>query len=43
MEDLRLPRGYVIHPGRERYSLGHRVIAIPAAHLLSQPESVAAL
>ena len=43
MEDLRLPRGYVIHPGRERYSLGHRVIAIPAAQLLSQPESVADL
>lgn len=43
LEDLGLPRGYVIYPGRERYSLGHHVTAIPAEQLLSAPEDVVKL
>ena len=40
MDDLGLSRGYVIHPGHERYSLGQHVTAIPAEQLLGQPEDV---
>ena len=40
MADLGLPRGYVIHAGREQYSLGHRVTALPAERLLAQPEAL---
>jgi predicted AAA+ superfamily ATPase len=40
MTDLGLPRGYVIHAGREQYSLGHRVTALPAERLLAQPEAL---
>jgi hypothetical protein len=43
MEDLKLSRGYVVYPGRERYSLGHRVTAIPADQLLRRPEGVTTL
>jgi predicted AAA+ superfamily ATPase len=37
MELLSLPRGYVVYPGRLRYSLGGGVTAVPAAELLAQP------
>lgn len=43
IQDLQLPRGYVIYPGRETYSLGRHVMAIPATDLLSDPERIAAL
>ena len=43
MADLGMSRGYIIHPGRERYSLGHRVTAIPAEQLLSRPENLETL
>lgn len=43
MADLGLPRGYVVHPGRERYSLGQGVTAMPAAVLLAGPRSLARL
>ncbi len=34
--DLKLPRGYVVYPGRERYSLGRGVTAVPARSLLGR-------
>jgi predicted AAA+ superfamily ATPase len=43
MADLGLRRGYVVHPGRERYSLGRGVTALPAAGLLARPSSLAGL
>jgi len=43
MKDLGLRRGYVIYPGREAYSLGHQVTALPADQLLSQPQDIAKL
>ena len=43
MTDLGLQRGYLIYPGREAYSLGHGVTALPAAPLLAHPERVARL
>jgi len=43
MRDLDLPHGYIIYPGRERYSLGQGVIALPAEPLLARPESVRGL
>ena len=43
LEDLGLSRGYVIHAGLERYSLGHGVTALPAEPLLGRAEMVADL
>ncbi|HSD66301.1 MAG TPA: ATP-binding protein, partial [Vicinamibacteria bacterium] len=43
MADLRLPRGYVVYPGRERYSLGGGVTAVPAQGLLARPSSLTVL
>lgn len=43
MADLQLPRGYVIYPGREQYSLGHHVTVIAAEQILRQPEDVSKL
>jgi hypothetical protein len=40
MEDLGLARGYVIYPGREAYSLGQHVTALPADQLLKDPKSI---
>jgi len=37
MADLKLSRGYVVYPGRERYSLGRGVMAVPARSLLGRP------
>lgn len=43
MADLRLPRGYVVYPGVERYSLGQGVAALPAASVLGGPRGLARL
>jgi len=43
MADLRLDRGYLVHAGRERYSLGDGVIAVPAMGLLRRPSVVRTL
>ncbi len=43
MEDLGLPRGYVIFPGREDYSLGGAMKALSAERLLSRPQDVSRL
>jgi hypothetical protein len=40
MADLGLSRGYVVYPGRERYSLGHGVTALPAESFLARPPSL---
>lgn len=43
MTDLGLPRGYVVFPGREGYSLGGGVTALPAATLLGRNGRLARL
>jgi hypothetical protein len=43
MADLNLARGYVVYPGRERYSLGHGVAALPAESLLGRSARLASL
>ena len=43
MADLKLSRGYVVYPGRERYSLGRGVTALPAASILGRRASLARL
>jgi predicted AAA+ superfamily ATPase len=43
LQDLTLPRGYLVYPGRERYSLGPGVTALPAADLLTHPERLTRL
>jgi hypothetical protein len=43
MADLRLSRGYVVYAGRERYSLGQGVTALPAESLLGRPGNLARL
>jgi predicted AAA+ superfamily ATPase len=43
MADLKLPRGYVVYPGRERYSLGQGVTALPAESLLGRPAGLSKL
>lgn len=43
MADLGLKRGYVVYPGRESYSLGQGVTALPAEVLLRRPDAVAQL
>ena len=43
MEALHLPRGYLVYPGRERYSLGRGVTALPVEPLLARPQGVARL
>jgi len=40
MADLGLSRGYVVYPGRERYSLGHGIAALPAASLFARPPNL---
>lgn len=40
MADLNLPRGYLVHSGRERYSLGASVTALPAEALLADPRLI---
>ncbi len=41
MKDLGLTKGYVIHAGREEYSLGDHVTALPAEALLRTPGDIA--
>lgn len=43
MRDLKLDRGYIIYPGRETYSLGDGIIALPAAKTLSRLSALANL
>jgi predicted AAA+ superfamily ATPase len=43
MADLKLSRGYVVFPGRERYSLGRGVTALPAETLLGHPARLSRL
>jgi predicted AAA+ superfamily ATPase len=43
MTHLGLPRGYLIHPGREQYSLGQHITALPADRLLADPDALAKL
>ena len=40
LHDLDLPRGYVLYPGRERYSLGDGVIALPVEATLARPDEL---
>ena len=40
MRDLRLARGYLIHSGREHYSLGNGVTALSAEKALSRPQAL---
>jgi hypothetical protein len=41
MRDLGLKRGWLTYPGREAYSLGEGITAVPAEQALSRPENVA--
>jgi hypothetical protein len=43
MADLKLSRGYVLYPGRERYSLGQGVTALPAASVLGRSARLSSL
>jgi hypothetical protein len=43
LSDLGLPRGYVLYPGRERYSLGGGVFALSAEATLARPRDLARL
>ena len=43
LRDLHLTRGYVIYPGRERYSLGDGVFALPAEAALARPRDLVRL
>ena len=43
MEDLGLPHGYLIYPGRENFSLGNGIRALSAETLLAHPRGVARL
>ena len=38
MHDLGLKQGWLVYPGRERYSLGNGVTAVPATQALSPPD-----
>jgi predicted AAA+ superfamily ATPase len=40
LADLGLPRGYVLYPGSERYSLGDGVIALPVEGTLARPSGL---
>ena len=40
LTDLDLECGYVVHAGRERYSMGHGIIAVPAGALLATKAEV---
>lgn len=40
MRDLKLARGYLIHSGREHYSLGHGITALSAEKALSRPQAL---
>ena len=40
MKDLKLGRGYLVHSGREDYSLGGGVTALSAEKTLSRPQKL---
>jgi hypothetical protein len=40
MRDLEVARAYLLYPGRERYSLGDGVTALPIGQLLARPGNV---
>jgi hypothetical protein len=43
MKDLKLPRGYLLYPGRTSYSLGEQVTALSAEKVLSSPQEITSL
>ncbi len=43
MADLGIDRGYVVYPGRDRYSMGGGVSVLPAEQLLADPSKVSKL
>ena len=43
MRSLHLKHGYLIYAGRQTYSLGEGVIALPAGEILSRPQDIAQL
>jgi len=43
MRSLHLKHGYLIYPGRQTYSLGEGVTALPAGEILSRPQDIAQL
>ncbi|HYN02772.1 MAG TPA: hypothetical protein VE359_10035 [Vicinamibacteria bacterium] len=43
LRDLGSPRGYVLYPDRERYSMGDGVFALPAEAILARPRELARL
>jgi predicted AAA+ superfamily ATPase len=43
MRDLGLRRGYLLYPGRQIYSLGEGVTALPAEKILTRPQDIAQL
>jgi len=40
MRDLHLTHGYLVHSGRQNYSLGNGITALPAEQMLSRPETL---
>ena len=40
MRDLKLPRGYLVHSGRDHYSLGNGITALSAEKMLSRPQTL---
>jgi predicted AAA+ superfamily ATPase len=40
MRDLHLTHGYLVHSGRQNYSLGNGITGLPAEQLLSRPETL---
>jgi hypothetical protein len=40
MQQLNLKRGYLIHSGRQNYSLGNGVTALSAEEMLSHPQTL---
>jgi hypothetical protein len=43
MRSLHLKQSYLVHAGRQTYSLGEGVIALPAGEILSRPQDIAQL
>jgi predicted AAA+ superfamily ATPase len=43
LQDLRLTRGYVLYPGRQTYSLGDGIRALPVEEVLRRPASLSRL
>ncbi len=40
MRDLNLPGGYLVHSGRQHYSLGNGITALSAEQILSRPQTL---